>query len=254
LKCLNATGKKTDGGGKNEVTTGKKSLASLPQSAKPLAVTGKNQGAKMADTGNDLASSVVVIKSKRGFKRYDSNPSVPPAGGLATRTKRVEVPGGKASVIFDKDSGEIRGIGGMGIWWNEEVDRGRFVKLFLDGIKQAAGLSKAGMMVFEVVYNQIRENPGKDKIELNYYLARKYGLEMPERTFRHGLRQLLEKEFVYESMVSDVFFVNIRYMFNGDRLAFVRTYHVKSNGVEQRQLLLEAPSPAPALPSPETPV
>src|SRR5262249_32093156 len=154
------------------------------------------------------------IKSKRGFKRYEANPSVPAAGGLPTRTKRVEVPGGKASVIIDNTSGEIRGIGGMGLWWNEEVDRGRFVKLFLDGIKQAAGLSKAGMMVFEVVYNQIRDNPGKDKIELNYYLARKYGLEMPERTFRHGLRQLLEKEFIYESMVSDVFFVNIRYMFN----------------------------------------
>jgi len=145
-------------------------------------------------------------------------------------------------------SGEIRGIGGMGFWWNEEVDKGRFVKLFLEGIKQAAGLSKAGMMVFEVVYNQVRNNPGKDKIELNYYLARKYGLEMPERTFRHGLRQLLEKEFIYESMVSDVFFVNIRYIFNGDRLAFVRTYHIKS-ATSQEELALDAP--ALALPAPE---
>ena len=70
-------------------------------------------------------------------------------------------------MIIDNTSGEIRGIGGgIGLWWNEEVDKGRFVKLFLDGIKQAAGLSKAGMMVFEAVYNQIRDNPGKDKIEL----------------------------------------------------------------------------------------
>jgi len=202
----------------------------------------------MDETGKNLQESTAVPKSKRGFKRYESNPSVPPAGGLPTRTKRVEVPGGKASVIIDNSSGEIRGIGGMGFWWNEEVDKGRFVKLFLDGIKQAAGLSKAGMMVFEVVYNQIRDNPGKDKIELNYYLARKYGLTMPERTFRHGLRQLLEKEFIYESMVSDVFFVNIRYMFNGDRLAFVRTYHIKSTG-GQEELGLEAP--VRALPAPE---
>ena len=203
----------------------------------------------MGTIGNELQPPFAAVpKSKRGFKRYESNPSVPAAGGLATRTKRVQVPGGKASVIIDNSSGEIRGIGGMGLWWNEEVDKGRFVKLFLDGIKQAAGLSKAGMMVFEVVYNQIRDNPGKDKIELNYYLARKYGLKMPERTFRHGLRQLLEKEFIYESMVSDVFFVNIRYMFNGDRLAFVRTYHIKSTP-EPDQLLLEAPD-AFALPAP----
>ena len=85
---------------------------------------------------------------------------------------------------------------------------------------------------------------------MNYYLARKYGLEMPERTFRYGLRQLLEKEFIYESMVSDVFFVNIRYMFNGDRLAFVRTYHIKSP-VGQEELALEAPAAVPALPAPD---
>jgi hypothetical protein len=30
------------------------------------------------------------------------------------------------------------------------VDATRFVKLFLDGMKQAAGLSKAGMAVFEL--------------------------------------------------------------------------------------------------------
>jgi hypothetical protein len=71
---------------------------------------------------------------------------------------------------------------------------------------------------------------------------------MPERTFRHGLRQLLEKEFIYESLVSEVFFVNIRYMFNGDRLAFVRTYHVKAPA-EQPELALEEPS-LPALPAP----
>jgi hypothetical protein len=188
-----------------------------------------------------------VGRSKRGFKRYETNPSIPVAGSMPARTKRVEVPGGKAALIIDSSSGEIRGIGGMGFWWDEEVDRGRFVKLFLDGIKQAAGLSKAGMKVFEVVYNQVRNNPGKDKIELNYYLARKYGLDMPERTFRHGLRQLLEKEFIFESLVSEVFFVNIRYMFNGDRLAFVRTYHVKAPA-EQPELALG--EPAPALPAP----
>jgi hypothetical protein len=250
LKYLNVTGKKTTGRGKIPVDTGKKRLALLPKAANHLAVIGKNHDRKMDDTGNTSHSPLPALKSKRGFKRYDSNPSVPIPGALPTRTKRIEVPGGKASVIVDNTTGELRGIGGMGIWWNEEVDKGRFVKLFLEGIKQAAGLSKAGMMVFEVVYNQIRDNPGKDKIELNYYLACKYGLEMPERTFRHGLRQLLEKEFIYESMVSDVFFVNIRYMFNGDRLAFVRTYHVKKPA-DQEELPLEAA--LPALPAPEAP-
>jgi|SRR5579884_1121427 len=122
----------------------------------------------MDDSGKNSQLCTIIPKSKRGFKRYESNPSVPSSGSLSTRTKRVEVPGGKAAVILDNSTGEIRGIGGMGFWWNEEVDKGRFVKLFLDGIKQAAGLSKAGMMVFEVVYNQIRDNPRANAFNFSY--------------------------------------------------------------------------------------
>jgi hypothetical protein len=81
---------------------------------------------------------------------------------MPTRTRRFQVPGGKGAVIVDNSSGEIKGLGGMGFWWDEEVDSTRFVKLFLDGIKQAAGLSKTGMQVFELVYREMRENPGSE--------------------------------------------------------------------------------------------
>ncbi len=184
------------------------------------------------------------ITTKRGFPVYRTNPSVPQVKGLNTRTRRFEVPGGKAAVIVDNSSGEIRGLGGMGLWWEEEVDATRFVKLFLDGIKQAAGLSKAGMQVFEVVYNQMRANPGSDEIKLSKYMAQDCG--MSERHFNRGRQELLEKEFLYRSPIDGIFFVNIRYMFNGDRLAFVRSYHLKDSG-RQADLFAGAP---PALPAP----
>lgn len=167
------------------------------------------------------------VATKHGLPVYRVNPSIPPSNTLATRQRRFEVPGGKGAVIVDNSTGEIKGIGGLGFWWQEEVDASRFVKLFLDGIRQASGLSKAGMQVFELVYTEMRENPGKDKIELSPYVAQDRGLN--ERTFRRGLRELLEKEFLYHSTSNSVFFINIRFMFNGDRLAFVRTYHLKGS-------------------------
>ena len=88
------------------------------------------------------------ISTKRGFPLYRTNPSVPQTGSLPSRTKQINVPGGKGSVILDNTSGEIKGIGGMGFWWEEEVDTTRFVKLFLDGIKQATGLSKTGFQEY----------------------------------------------------------------------------------------------------------
>ena len=201
----------------------------------------------MAEQGQLPSFAGNQVATKRGLPVYRVNPSIPPSNGLATRQKRFEVPGGKAAVIVDNSTGEIKGIGGMGFWWQEEVDASRFVKLFLDGIKQACGLSKAGMQVFELVYHQMREKPGHDKIELSQYMAQDRGLN--ERTFRRGLRELLEKEFLYRSTSDGVFFINIRFMFNGDRLAFVRTYHLKGSG-HQGELALAEPPPN-ALSAPE---
>lgn len=184
------------------------------------------------------------VSTKRGFPVYRSNPSVPATGGFSTRTKRIHVPGGKAAVIVDNSSGEIKGLGGMGFWWEEEVDSSRFVKLFLEGIKQAAGLSKTGMQVFELVYHEMRANPGCDEIKLNQYLAKDHGIS--DRTYQRGVRELLEKQFLFRSPSDGVFFVNIRFMFNGDRLAFVRSYHLKDSPRQQELPL----SDAVALPSP----
>ncbi len=185
------------------------------------------------------------VSTKRGFPVYRTNPSVPSPNGLPTRSKRFHVPGGKASVIVDNTTGELKGIGGMGFWWEEEVDSSRFVKLFLDGIKQAADLSKTGMQVFELVYHQMRAHPGSDKIELNQYVASDHGIS--DRTYQRGVRELLEKEFLYRSPSDGVFFVNIRFMFNGDRLAFVRSYHLKDSTRQEELPLVEIPAlPAPA--------
>ena len=185
------------------------------------------------------------ISTKRGFPVYRTNPSVPQSNALPTRTKRINVPGGRGSVIVDNSTGELKGIGGMGFWWEEEVDTTRFVKLFLDGIKQAAGLSKTGIQVFELVYHEMRANPGNDEIKLNQYVAKDHGIN--DRTYQRGVRELLEKEFLYRSPSDGVYFVNIKFMFNGDRVAFVKSYHLKGASRQQELPLVDAtPRPLPS--------
>jgi ornithine carbamoyltransferase len=46
-------------------------------------------------------------------------------------------------------------------------------------------------------------------------------------------------EFLYRSPSDGVFFVNIRFMFNGDRLAFVKSYHLKGSARQQELPLVE---------------
>ena len=76
-----------------------------------------------------------------------------------------------------------------------------------------------------MVYHQMRAKPGNDEIKLNAYVARDHG--MGDRSYQRGVRELLEKEFLYRSPNDGVFFVSIRFMFNGDRLAFMKSYHLK---------------------------
>ena len=55
-------------------------------------------------------------------------------------------------------------------------------------------------------------------------------------TYYDGLRQLLEKEFLFRSPLNETFFVNIRYMFNGDRLAFIKGYKLRESAPQQQSL------------------
>lgn len=52
------------------------------------------------------------------------------------------------------------------------------------------------------------------------------------------LRQLLEREFLYESPVDELYCANIWYMFNGNRLTFIRGYKLKGASA-QAELPLE---------------
>lgn len=150
------------------------------------------------------------LEEKRGIPVYESNPSI-------------------SGVIADG---------------SEKVEGGQAVSLYPVGCKQVVGLSKAGLAVFEVVYNNLRERPGADTVLLS---SRTSNLE--ERTYQRGLRELLKKEFLFRSPYHGTFFVNIRFMFNGDRLAFVKGYRLKGDA-QQGELGLDEP---PALPAPEKP-
>lgn len=167
-----------------------------------------------------------IIGEKKGVPIYKVNPSVPDPDSISKK-KKVRYGDDQKGFIVDNGSGEILSVGGAGFYEFEEVDDTRFVKLFLAGVKQAAELSKSGLTLFEIVYKELQKNVGEDKVMLSYYSASDQVEGLTERTYQRGLRELLNKEFLYRSPSDGVFFVNIRFMFNGDRLAFVKGYRRK---------------------------
>lgn len=170
---------------------------------------------------------LTVLGQRRGVPVYASNPSIPTAGSIAKRRPK-RLGDEQKGLVIDGGSGEILGRGAAIIYEWEEVDQERFVKLFIGGLKKAAGLSKAGLALFEVVYHQMRTAPNSDQVQLNRYMAQQNIKGLTERTYQRGVRELLEREIIYRSPSEGVFFVDINCMFNGDRLAFVKGYHLKT--------------------------
>ena len=167
---------------------------------------------------------IETVGERKGIPVYATNPSIPPAGEVQARTRHTQVAQGKEALIINAGSGELLGKASAAFMQAEEVDPTRFVKIFLEGVKQLAGLTKPGMSVFEMVYAQTQKNAGTDQIILSSYHGKQAGLS--ERSYYRGLRDLLEKEILYASPADSVYFLNIRYLFNGNRLHFVRSYHL----------------------------
>jgi hypothetical protein len=165
-----------------------------------------------------------VGMTRYGQPIYASNPTIPAAGAIS-KTRRAQIGDEKRGVVIDQSNGEILGHGGAMIYEFEEVDKERFVKLYLAGLKSAVGMSKAGMEVFQAVYDQMRENKQRDFVLLSAHDAK-----MNDRTFQRGLRELIERKFLYRGTIQGMFWINIQYMFNGNRLAFVKAYQIKGSG------------------------
>jgi hypothetical protein len=192
-----------------------------------------------------IETSVAPLDKKRGYPIYDRNPSVPHPNALSSKRKPFKVANGNRVMIVGRDTGEVLGDGHAAFFEMKEVDETQFIKLYLAGIKQTAKLTAAGLKIFELMYYQMREIPQSDKIELNLYHVKKHGLNMTERTYQRGMREMLEHQFLFRSTSADVYFVNVNFVFNGNRITLAKSYYLKGSDV-QHELDL-AP---PALPPP----
>lgn len=170
--------------------------------------------------------------SRRGLVKHRVNPFMT-AVDVATSTRVRRIAGatkGETMMIVAPSTGEI--VGASGFWHTQEVDRTQFVKLYINGVKAFKELSGAGTKVFELLYRAVQTKIGADTVSLSFVDIDQALTPMASATFFRGTRELIEKDFIAETMVSGRYFVNPDFMWNGDRLAFVREYRVAKRGAD----------------------
>jgi hypothetical protein len=108
----------------------------------------------------------------------------------------------------------------------DELNCDRFIKFYLEGIRQSARLNRPGANLLEFVCDRLSQKDfhNKDTICINYVLVNKWQPGLNRRTYSRGIAELLAKEFLFRSMVTDLYFINVRFIFNGDRDRLAETY------------------------------
>lgn len=187
-------------------------------------------------------------KKRRGLTVYPRNPFV--VGGMVkTKTKRLTNKKGDFMVVGE--TGEI--VAPIaGFWQAQEVDAAKFVKLYVNGVRAFKELTNAGTRVFEVLYLEVQKNIGQDRVYLSFTTLDD-GIKLSQATFTRGMRELIDKGFVAPTEAIAWYWLNPDFMWNGDRLAFVREYRKKGGTYadpRQQDLLLsfenqEANEPLP---------
>lgn len=160
------------------------------------------------------------------------------------QVKKRWVRTGKAEQLMNIATGEVTGV--TAHHQVEEKDDAEFVKVFAAGIKGIYDLTKTASRVFQVVLDQYQKEPMNKGFADSIYLAWFDGglsgqdVGMSESTFNRGLRELVDKSFLYPRSPS-VFWVNPSMFFKGDRVLFVKEYRRrKSSQDELDRAALEA--------------
>jgi hypothetical protein len=186
----------------------------------------------MTDEIDAIPESKTTTLSRRGHQKYAVNPFIQEASNhTKTGVKRITSKTGDQMMVVSQNTGEI--IAPAGFWQAQEVDKTAFVKLYVNGVRAFKELTGAGTKVFEVLYMKVQEGIGKDTVYLSFHDLDQNSTPMSESTFMRGMRELVAKGFIAESMSPSQYFLNMDYMWNGNRLAFVKEYRIKGTSPDQ---------------------
>lgn len=155
--------------------------------------------------------------------------------------KKQIIVGGTHKVLVDTNTGDSEDITFFHRY--KEVDKDKFVKLFVNEVQALFDLSKTGLKVFGYVLQSLKIN--QDLIYIDIEDARNYcGYKSKKQVYK-GLSELIGNKIIAMSKRTSLWYINPKIVFNGDRIAFVKEYRLKkrSEGPEESQSQLQFHNP-----------
>lgn len=172
-------------------------------------------------------------KTRRGLELYDKNPFIVDASENTlegARRRAIKSKDG-SKLMVTNEAGDV--VGPAGFWQFQEVDKTQFVKLYVNGVKAFKELTSPGTIVFELLYLEIQKAIGRDRVYLSFG-AIPEEVKLSQATFTRGMRELMDKKFIAPTASVGWYFVNPDYLWNGDRLAYVKEFRLKRDAASDQ--------------------
>lgn len=83
------------------------------------------------------------------------------------------------------------------------------------------------------------ETPNQDRILLDFNdLINRNSWSYARVTFIRGVNELLSNGILFQSIVANMFYINMQYFFNGDRINIVKSYKLRQADIFDEPNLL----------------
>jgi hypothetical protein len=114
-----------------------------------------------------------------------------------------------------------------------------FLKVFISANDVLSSLRNSAQVVFEYIFKTLQTSSSYNRTIIDvgwktYQTFCRYNdvaEEVSEKTFYRARKELIEKRIIAETEITGIYFFNLNYFFNGDRLVVVKEYIRKNSNV-----------------------
>lgn len=125
------------------------------------------------------------------------------------------------------------------------IDKDKFIKLYIHSFPVLSDLKNSTKLFFQYILTSLSNETNQDRLYIAYKDYQEKAKRNPifpsisQPTFSRCLRELLDLGILFKSTLPNLYFVNIAYVFNGDRLRFLTEYQLKKDKDEAEQIEAE---------------
>lgn len=154
----------------------------------------------------------------RDFPKNKNNPFIQNII-IPRRNQTIVLGKDREKVIINGDTGEVDDT--LFIAVKKELDKEQFVKIFHNQLQAIFDLSKKALKVFAYIAS-ITEYT--DKVIFELEKCKDFTGYSSKATILNGVAELLEKEFIAKTTITNIYYINPQIFYKGDRLVLVSEF------------------------------